>query len=50
MPINPWEETPQQQRWEELDLGDEGPAVKRLRVPGGWLYVVGKHPPVFVPG
>lgn len=33
--------------WEELEL-IEGPEVKRLRVPGGWLYQVGKHPPVFV--
>lgn len=50
MPINPWEERePADPGWEVLELDDDGPAVKRLRIPGGWLYLVGKHPPVFVP-
>ena len=46
------------------DHSDKGLGIKRLRVPGGWLYILtrekydhnqarfvkdGEHPPVFVP-
>jgi len=49
-PINPWEEHLRDiPGWETLDLGEDGPVVKRLKVPGGWLYLVGKHPPTYVP-
>lgn len=49
--INPWAERLKDlEGWEDLDLGDEGPQVKRLKVPTGWIYLVGKHPPVYVPG
>jgi len=40
-------------KWVHLDL-ENGPEVRRLAVPGGWLYQVEEgvdkwYPPVFVP-
>lgn len=49
-PINPWADSGEKTfvAWEDMNAED-GPAVMRLRVPTGWLYLIGKHPPTFVP-
>lgn len=48
MPDENSDAAPFRHRWEYVELHSGAPRVERLTVPGGWLYCIEGHPPVFV--